>query len=165
MKRLTLMRHAKSSWDDFSLSDFQRPLNARGEKAAPFMGNILKEKAFLPELILASPAIRAKTTARIVADIIGYGDENIDFVDSIYESSEFNLLTLIKSLDDTKDDVMLVGHNPAFTSIINKLSRFNLLNLPTAGVVSLAFEGAWADIKPYEGELLFYEYPKKYEGA
>ncbi len=164
MKTLTLMRHAKSSWDDFSLSDFQRPLNARGEYAAPLMGEVLKRRGFLPKRLLSSPANRAKSTALIVADIIGFATEDIAFIDSIYESSEFNLLTLIKSLDEDDSDIMIIGHNPALTAIINKLSHFALPNLPTAGVVSLSFKSAWADIKPYEGELLFYEYPKKYEG-
>jgi len=157
------MRHAKSSWDDFSLSDFDRPLNERGEKAAPLMGEILRQKDFLPQGIFSSPANRAKTTASIVAESIGYGAKNVRFIESIYESSEFNLLALIKSLDETLSDIMIVGHNPAFTSVINRLSDFNLVNLPTAGIVSLSFDSAWADITPYAGELRFYEYPKKYK--
>ncbi len=156
------MRHAKSSWDDFSISDFDRPLNQRGLKAAPLMGKILQEKAFLPEIILSSSANRAKTTAEIVADSINYGADKIVYVDSIYESSEFNLLMLIKSLESDLKDVMIIGHNPALTAIINKLSSFTLHNLPTAGIVSLGFLTAWDEIKPYQGELLFYEYPKKY---
>ena len=156
------MRHAKSSWDDFFLSDFDRPLNERGKIAAPLMAKILKEKSLMPDLFLSSPANRAKTTAKIIADGIGFGAENIHYHDSIYESSEFNLLMLIKGLDETVKHCMLVGHNPALTSIINKLSDLTLPNLPTAGVVSIQFDASWADITPYSGKALFYEYPKKY---
>jgi len=164
MKTLTLMRHAKSSWDDFSLSDFDRPLNTRGEAVAPLMGAILKEKNFKTDLLLSSPAKRAKTTAKIIADIIGYDSENITYVDSIYESSEMNIMMILNAIDESIDSCMLVGHNPAFTGIINKLSSFSLDNLPTAGIVAITFEGTWSDIKPMSGEMLFFEYPKKHQG-
>jgi phosphohistidine phosphatase len=163
MKRLTIMRHAKSSWDDFSLSDYERPLNERGFRDAPLMGEILNQKDLHLNLFLSSPANRAKTTAEIIADSIGFGAENITYKESIYESSEFNLLMMIKGLDEAVESCMIVGHNPALTAIINKLSNFTLLNLPTAGVVSIAFSTPWAEIKPYQGEMLFYEYPKKYK--
>jgi len=164
MKTLTLMRHAKSSWDDFSISDFDRSLNARGESNAPLMGEVLKQKSFKPDLLLSSPANRAKTTAKIIADIIGYGKNNIIYVDSIYESSEMNIMMIVNAIDEQVNSCMLVGHNPAFTGVINALSSFKLDNLPTAGIVTFTFEGSWADIKPMSGEMLFYEYPKKHQG-
>ena len=164
MKTLTLMRHAKSSWDDFSISDFDRPLNARGDIAAPLMGEVLKKKGFKPDLLLCSPAPRAKTTAKIVADIIDYGAENIRYHDSIYESSQMNIMMIINALDEGVDSCMIVGHNPAFTGVINALSAFKLENLPTAGIVTFTFDSAWADIKPLSGEMLFFEYPKKHQG-
>jgi phosphohistidine phosphatase len=162
MKRLTIMRHAKSSWDDFSLSDYARPLNERGLRDAPLMGEVLSKKDLDLDLFLSSPAKRAKTTAEIIANAIGFGAENITYQESIYESSEFNLLMMIKGLDETVNSCMIVGHNPALTAIINKLSNFTLLNLPTAGVVSIEFSTPWSEIAPYKGEMLFYEYPKKY---
>jgi len=157
------MRHAKSSWDDFSISDFDRPLNARGEKAAPLMGEVLKQKNIKPDLLLSSPANRAKTTAKIIADITGYGSENITYQKSIYESSEMNIMMIVNAIDESVDSCMLVGHNPALTSVINALSRFSLDNLPTAGIVAITFEGAWKDIKPMSGAFVFFEYPKKHQ--
>ena len=87
MKKLYIIRHAKSSWKDFSLADYDRPLNKRGFFNAPFMGNILKEKRVMPDLILSSPALRAKTTAEIIAKSIHYVDK-IVFDKKIYEASE-----------------------------------------------------------------------------
>ncbi len=161
MKTLYIMRHAKSSWDDFSMSDFDRPLNNRGEHDAPLMANVLKQRHVLPDLILSSPANRAKTTATIIADAIGYGSENIHYQDSIYESSEMNIMMLVNALDESLQSCLLVGHNPALGGVINALSTFSLPNLPTAGIVALRFAGAWADVAPMCGEFLFYEYPKK----
>ena len=90
MKTLYLLRHAKSSWDDPSQTDFERPLNQRGIKAAPFMGNLMAQKGFTPSVIICSPAMRAKTTARLVKDAGGFSEE-IVFEKSIYEASPNNL--------------------------------------------------------------------------
>jgi len=159
MKTLYIMRHAKSSWDDFSLSDFDRPLNARGEKSAPLMGEILQKKNIKPDLILSSPAKRAKSTASIVGNILGV---EISYQKSIYESSLMNIMMILNAIDEDVESCLLVGHNPALTGVINALGSFSLDNLPTAGVVAFAFGGRWADITPKCGEFLFYEYPKKY---
>ncbi len=155
------MRHAKSSWDDFSISDFDRPLNSRGELAAPLMGKVLKKMNIKPDLLISSPANRAKTTANIIADIIGV---DITYQKSIYESSEMNIMMILNAIDESVESCMLVGHNPALTGVINALSRFSLDNLPTAGIVAITFESAWSDIKPMSGEFLFFEYPKKHQG-
>lgn len=155
------MRHAKSSWDDFSISDFDRPLNSRGELAAPLIGKVLKEMKIKPDLLISSPANRAKTTANIIADTIGV---DITYQKSIYESSEMNIMMILNAIDEQVDSCMLVGHNPALTGVINALSSFSLDNLPTAGIVAITFESTWADIKPMSGEFLFFEYPKKHQG-
>ncbi len=163
MKTLYIMRHAKSSWDDFSISDFDRPLNHRGERDAPLMAEILKQKHILPDLILSSPANRAKTTATIVADRLGYARENIHYQESIYESSQMNIMMLINALDEEFNSCLLLGHNPALTGVVNLLDDVRLSNLPTAGIVGFRFVGRWADIKPKSGEFLFFEYPKKHK--
>ena len=160
MKTLYIMRHAKSSWDDFSISDFDRSLNARGEEAAPLMGKVLKNKNIKPNLLISSPANRAKTTANIIANIIGV---DITYQESMYESSEMNIMMILNAIDESVDSCMLVGHNPALTGVINALSSFSLENLPTAGIVAITFEGFWKDVKPMSGEFLFFEYPKKYK--
>jgi len=158
------MRHAKSSWDNFSISDFDRPLNERGEKAAPLMAEVLKRLKVKPDLILSSPANRAKTTAKIVVDILGLDTKNIHYHDSIYESSLINLLMIVRQIPEDIDTALLFGHNPALTALINNLCDFSLDNLPTAGVVAIQFDSTWADINTHSGKKLFFEYPKKHQG-
>jgi phosphohistidine phosphatase len=157
------MRHAKSSWDDRSISDFERALNDRGKKDAPLIAKELKSRGVLPKVLISSPAKRAKLTSNIIADGIDYKSEDIIYQDTLYESSEFNLIMSIKELDDSLDSVMIVGHNPSLTSVINKISSLNLLNLPTSGVVALAIKDSWASIVPYSAKEIFYIYPKMFK--
>jgi len=115
------MRHAKSSWDDASLSDFERPLNSRGERAAPFMGKLMREKGFAPSVVTSSPAERAKQTARAV---MGAADLTCElrFDDRIYEASPRTLLQVVSGIDDVHPSAMLVGHNPGIEGFIRLLT-------------------------------------------
>ncbi|RUM66095.1 MAG: histidine phosphatase family protein [Sulfurospirillum sp.] len=159
MRELFLVRHAKSSWDDPSLSDFDRPLNDRGLNDAKLIAKELKNRLVKPQIILSSPANRAKSTAIIVAQTLGV--ENIEFKESIYESSDFNLMMIIKELDESIKSAMIVGHNPALTMLVNKISSFSLDNLKTCGVVALTLD-SWQDLSPYQAGLNFYIYPKMF---
>jgi phosphohistidine phosphatase len=164
MKRLYLMRHAKSDWNGYYVSDFERGLNKRGEKAAPMMGKILKEKNIKPDLIVSSPAKRAKITAEIIADKLGYNADKILFVPKIYEASVLDLFEVLHDLPDDVQSVLLVGHNPAMTGLINQISNVNLDNLPTAAVIGIELPtDNWKSIQPRAGKFLFFEYPKKYQ--
>ena len=107
MKILTLVRHAKSSWKYPGLDDFERPLNKRGQRNAPLMGRILKKLDLKPELILSSPANRASMTARIISDQINYPLEKIRYEESIYATSENELLHVIAEIDDHINRAML----------------------------------------------------------
>ncbi len=158
MKKLYLVRHAKSSWDDPSLSDFERPLNRRGEKDAPLIAEALAKRHILPDLILCSPAKRAKETAQILAQGIGY-TKRIEYVSSLYESSDYNLMMIIRTLDPAYDRVMIVAHNPALTTVINRISSFSLHNLPTCGVVELSLE-CWDQLGAYSAPCELYLTPK-----
>ena len=156
-KTLYIARHAKSSWKDMSLSDFKRPLNKRGKRDTPFMANLLKEKGITPELILSSPAKRAKKTAKRYHKIIG-GELRFDEV--IYHASTMNLFYLVQEVFQSLDNVMIVGHNPEFTALNDMLSNKSIFNIPTAGVVGIVFED---EVALYKGKQLFFEYPKKYQ--
>src|SRR3990172_739632 len=140
MKRLYIIRHAKSSWDNSNLQDFERPLNARGERDAPFMGQKLAERGIKPDLILSSPANRAFKTAKIVAETVGYKKKNIVSDQNIYLSDLKTILKIIQNIDDTKNDVMIFGHNPCFTHLANYLSDANVDNIPTCGVFCVEFD-------------------------
>lgn len=158
------MRHAKSDWNGYYVSDFERTLNKRGLRAAPLMGEVLK-RLISPDLIVASPATRAKMTAELVAEKLDYPKEKIMFVERIYEASPSDLLRIIHRLPSEADEVLMVGHNPGMTELINALGDdVHLDNLPTAGVVGYAFDvQKWSEIAPKRGKLLFFEYPKKYK--
>ncbi len=163
MKKLYLMRHAKSDWSGYYVSDFERTLNKRGKHDAPMMGEILKEK-IAPDLIVSSPAVRAKLTAEAVAEKLGYDPAKIRFEEDIYEASATELLRIVHELPDDAQEVLLIGHNPGLTDLINRFGNVRLDNLPTASLVGFAFDVAhWREIEPGMGDYLFFEYPKKYK--
>ena len=100
MKTIILVRHAKSSWKDPGLNDFDRPLNKRGKKNAPLMGQKLKERQVMPDLVLSSPAKRARKTATAIAKAVGYPKKRIVFDDNMYHGGARYLFEMIKNLDD-----------------------------------------------------------------
>jgi phosphohistidine phosphatase len=163
MKTLYLVRHAKSSWKYPNLDDFERPLNKRGRKNAPFMGKILKRLKVSPDLIISSPANRAATTARAVAAKIDYPLENIRYSESIYVFSEGTLIQVVKHIDDDVINAMVVGHNPALNGLANYLGDQPISNIPTAGIYCLDLNVAsWTEIRQNCGLLKFFEFPKKH---
>src|SRR5215813_5144209 len=117
MKTLFVLRHAKSSWDNPNLADFDRPLNERGLAAAPFMGRVLRTKGYRPELILSSPAERARTTAALFKAGAGL-DSPLEYDDRIYEASPQKLLKVVSKVADDKNSLMVVGHNPGMEGFI-----------------------------------------------
>jgi len=137
MKTLYIVRHAKSSWDDPAMSDFDRPLNARGLRDLPPMAAALQSHDVYPDLILSSPANRARTTAEHYHEVLG-GALRLD--DRIYEASLMGLVYLAQEAFERADTVMIVGHNPGLTMLIDRMSNRTIGNLPTAGVVGIAFE-------------------------
>ncbi len=162
MKRLTLVRHAKSSWDHPGLADFDRPLNARGERDAPEMARRLAHRDVQPDRIVASPAIRAATTARILADGLKFSQNAIVLEPKLYNASTDELLGTLRNQPEPDLQVMLVAHNPGLTELGNLLGEtVTIDNLPTCGVLCLDFDiGAWSDLEPHLGQLVFYDFPK-----
>ena len=137
MKILTLVRHAKSSWSDSTLPDRQRPLNARGERDAPEMGRRIGKQGIRPSLILTSPAVRARSTATIIAQEIGYPIEFLQRENALYLASLDDLLDVLVAQDNGFNNLMIVGHNPGLTEFANFLLPGITNNLPTAGVVAV----------------------------
>lgn len=163
MKTLYLNRHAKSSWSDHNLSDFDRPLNKRGERDAPLMGKILSEKVKPPELIISSPAKRAIATANRIAQSFGYDVNKIISERKIYEAAISDIIRIINGTSDDYKTIMLFGHNPTFTMLTNYLSDKYIDNLPTSGFVQINFKlDSWKEIEGKTGKLILFEYPKKY---
>ena len=161
MRTLTLLRHAKSSWNNHSLADHERPLNGRGERDAPIMGKRILEAGIRPSLIVSSPAIRAWTTARIVANEISYPTEFMHRVSELYLASLNTLIDVVAKQDEGFHSIMLVGHNPGLTEFANYLCPGITNNLPTCGVVSVAFDSETWDLRG-DGSvsLAIYDFPK-----
>ena len=164
MKTLYLVRHAKSSWKYPNLDDFERPLNKRGRKNAPFMGSVLKKLKVAPDLVISSPANRAAMTARIIAAAISYPLENILYSETIYEFSENVLIHVVKQIDDAVNKAMVVGHNPAINGLANYIGDQPISNIPTCGVFCVELDiSSWAKIGEHCGKLKFFEFPKKHD--
>lgn len=132
MKTLFIMRHAKSSWDNAVLSDFERPLNERGLQAAPLIGSVMQKNDFKPALILSSPATRAVQTAQLVKETANIKSE-IRFDRRIYEATPAQLLKIIVEQADEIESLMLVGHNPGFEGLVRVLTG-KLEPMPTAAL-------------------------------
>lgn len=160
MKTLYLSRHAKSSWKHPELSDIKRPLNKRGKRDAPYIGNLLKEKGVKPDILISSPAVRAKKTAVVIAELIDYLKSKILIDENIYESSSTELIKIIQSFDDKYNSVMMFGHNPGFTMLNNYLTDSFIDNIPTCGVVGIRFNSSWKNIDGDSGKAFFFIYPK-----
>jgi phosphohistidine phosphatase len=160
MKSLYLARHAKSSWKHPELSDIERPLNKRGKRDAPYIGNLLKEKDVKPDILISSPAVRARKTALVIAEIIDYPKSKILIDDNIYESSSIELINIIKGFDDKYNSVMMFGHNPGFTMLNNYLTDSFIDNIPTCGVVGIRFNSSWKKIDSDAGKAFLFIYPK-----
>lgn len=161
-RTLYLVRHAKSSWKDTSLDDAERPLNKRGKRDAPDMGKRLARAGVRPDLITSSPAVRALTTAQKIAEELGIKKSRIDINEDIYTFNAEGLLEVLKGLDDKLKTVMLVGHNPATTILLNELAGEDIDNVPTCGVAQLEMNtDSWAQVKSGSAELVSFDYPKK----
>jgi len=161
MKKLLLVRHAKSDWNDPKLSDFDRPLNDRGHKNAPEMAERLLKKHIVPELIVSSPAKRAFTTAKYFAKTFGIDKSEIEKNEGIYEASVNDLLKIINDFDNSKNFIALFGHNPGITTLAVGLSGAYITNIPTCGLILIEFPfDDWRMISFDTGAKLLYDYPK-----
>lgn len=158
-KKLLLVRHGKSDWGNLDLKDFDRPLNKRGKENAPEMAERLINRGFKFDLMVSSPAKRAKSTAKYFAEV--YNLDDIKFEASIYEANSRALLKVVNDFEDSSDTVVMFGHNPGFTDFANELSNANIYNIPTAGMVLMSFPfDSWKMVSKGTGELVFFDYPK-----
>ncbi len=161
MKTLFLIRHAKSSRDDPLLPDRDRPLDDRGKQDAPKMGKRLAKRDVKPDLLLSSPALRALTTAHLIAEEVGYKRKDIVVDDRLYASSADDVLAVIRALDKKLNRVMLFGHNPEFTDLAHRLSS-EIVDMPTSAVVEFNFDTkAWSDVGEVQPAKVALDYPKK----
>ncbi|RKR85233.1 phosphohistidine phosphatase [Mucilaginibacter gracilis] len=158
MKRLMIVRHAKSDWDDASLSDFERPLNHRGKQAAPDMAARLLKDGIIPQYLLSSPALRAKTTADIFAKTLGLAQPSYN--KAIYEASYPTLLNMVNNLPNAYNFVAIFRHNPGLSNLLFNLTG-ELYDMPTCTVAIIDFEfDFWNMVSADTGTITYYDYPK-----
>ncbi|HNP34963.1 MAG TPA: histidine phosphatase family protein [Woeseiaceae bacterium] len=161
MKTLTIVRHAKSSWNDMSHGDKERPLNSRGKQDAPAMGRRIAAAGIRPSLIISSPAVRAWSTARAVARELTYPLEFLQRENALYLAGVDDILDVIAAQDNGFNNLMLFGHNPGLTEFANFLSPGVCNNLPTAGVVAVTIDqDNWQLHTQPATRLLLYDFPK-----
>jgi phosphohistidine phosphatase len=147
MKTLLIVRHGKSSWDEPDLSDRDRPLKDRGITDARKMSAMLLEQKFVPQLVISSPAQRARQTAELFCETFGIPADEIVIDEKLYFQGEKTVINLVKEIDNRFGTVMITGHNPDFTDLANHFMSQSLYNLPTAGVVKLQFDcKSWSEI-------------------
>jgi phosphohistidine phosphatase len=168
MKTLLILRHAKSSWGDASLPDHDRPLNKRGKRAAPRVGQMLREKDLVPDLILTSTARRARETAESVADESGYGGV-IEVCADFYPGTPLDYIWILRNLPDEQAEqllhcIMVVGHNPGFEELLATLTD-ETPALPTATLAQVELPIAhWNDLsEETAGKLIFLWTPPREE--
>ncbi len=162
MKTLVIVRHAKSSWDIEGLTDHERPLSARGFRDAPVMGARLAAWGPPVDRVISSSAVRAFTTAELITQEMGLPWDEIQIEDALYHASEEDMIEIIEEQDDYLDGLMLFGHNPGLTYLVNYLSDLDLDNLPTCGVVVMQFDiDSWSELGEVTAVSAAVDFPKK----
>ncbi len=161
MKTIIITRHAKSSWESIYQSDFERPLNERGLRDAPFMGEKLAKYNLGIQAIISSTAVRALQTSNLIAPKIGIN--TVITIDELYHAAPYVIDACITTLPPELNTVLLVCHNPGITAWVLQHSTANIYNMPTCGMVGVkATVDTWIDFCTATKELLFVEYPKKH---
>jgi len=161
MKSLFLIRHAKSSWDNPSLSDFERPLNERGKTDAPAMTKKLGKKKLKLDAVVSSPAKRAKQTAKHFTKEFDLKKKNIFFDPSLYEAGEENFYEVVENLKNKWDGVAIVSHNPGITSFADSLTETKIDDMPTCSIFAIKIDAdKWKDFRTAKKEFWFFDYPK-----
>lgn len=163
MKTLLLLRHAKSVKNDGTLVDFDRSLNDRGKDDAKLIGNFLADQKILPDLVLSSPAKRARRTTELVLNAADW-NRKPKFDDRIYDASLYRLLNVVSEIDESNDVVMLVGHNPGFEELLAALTG-EITRLPTCAVAGIDLQiNDWAKVGVRAGKLKWLVTPRSLKG-
>lgn len=160
MKTIYLLRHAKSSWKDESLSDIERPLNGRGKKAADTMGAFLKREKIQVDLVLSSSAVRARqTTERVLvsANIV----TDVRFDERIYEAGVQRLVEIVRQIENGKKNVVLVGHNPGFEELLEWLTG-TIERMQTGALAKIGLKtSSWNSVSEKSGTLEWIVRPRQ----
>jgi phosphohistidine phosphatase len=164
MKQILLMRHAKSSWEDGSLKDFDRPLNKRGQKDAPMMGEFIRQIGYKPAAIIASPASRAKQTTQLSMKAAKVDEDDIYWNEDLYYGSMRDYIAAIQSVENKVERLLLIGHNPLIENTAGILAgseHKTAIRMPTAALVCLeSFAEKWEQVSPGTCQIKWMMIPK-----
>lgn len=162
MKTICIARHGKSSWEDMSLDDYERPLLKKGINRTKKVGDFLAGKDLRPDFVISSHAKRAFQTAKILSQKLGYPTDQIQINKSLYFSGAKAIEDAICAIPRDKDFVMFVGHNPDMTNFVNQFLEEKVDYLPTSAIVGIQFKtNNWREIMMVDNEIAFVVYPKK----
>jgi len=165
MRRLLLLRHAKSSWDDPGIADHERPLNPRGRRATEVIAGHLRDRGLVPELVLCSSAVRTRETLEGIAGALG-DRATVEIEDGLYSAGEDELLHRLRRIEERVGSAMVIGHNPGVGRLALDLAGSGELidqmqaKFPTAALATLDLEGTWSDLAPGGAELVDFVTPK-----
>jgi len=161
MKTLLVLRHAKSSWNDPQLDDHERPLNERGRRDGPRMGKLVREYGLIPDIVISSDAVRAQLTAEAVAATARYAGE-ILLDPRLYLASPADIVSLLRTVRENAETVMIIGHNPGLEELVEQLTD-ERHDLPTAALAHIVLEiDQWRDLTlSTRGTLLGHWRPKE----
>ena len=158
---LLLVRHAKSSWSNTSLTDFDRPLNKRGVSNAPLMGQRIREYGLHLDAIITSTAKRAQETSKLIAKEMAYEIEDIDLESDLYHASREVFINILSKQQNR--NIAMVGHNPGIQDFSYWLSSEPTVNFPTCGVIHISFSlDNWTEVSKNSGKAMRFEYPKMF---
>ena len=164
MKTIILIRHAKSSWADADITDFDRTLNDRGKHDGPIMAQRLKKKMANVDTFVSSSAKRARKTAKYFLKAYDRKEEKLIIEPTLYEAPMEQYYTVIDSLNDIQNSVAIFAHNPGITDFVNSLGCTVVYNMPTCGIYAVEINiDHWKDFRDGEKKLLFFDYPKNGE--
>jgi phosphohistidine phosphatase len=166
MKTVYIIRHAKSSWAEFKLPDFERPLNERGKSDAPSMAKRLLAKKIKIDAFLTSPAKRAKKTCSLFCEEYGVKDDKMIIVESLYLAPPETFFEVVNNLDNKYKHVAIFAHNPGVTDFVNQLTKeVHIDEMPTCSIFAVeAKVDDWKEFKDAEKKFLFFDYPKQLKG-
>ena len=160
MKSLIIVRHCKSSWADLSLSDFDRPLNKRGKIDGELMSSYLREKEKKIDKLISSTSKRTRLTSKYFIEKIHFN--SISYLDELYHASYSEIIKIISKIENNFNNIMVIGHNPGLTELINHFTDMRIYNIPTSGIIKVEFkEDKWSKITENKGKIVYKKFPKE----
>ncbi len=161
MKSLFVIRHAKSDWNSAAQTDFDRPLNDRGNKDAPMMAKRMFAQAHKIDALVSSNAMRAKTTAAFFAEAYGFKTKDILLIPELYHAPAQQFYETIANLEDGHNHIAIFSHNPGITHFVNSLGVAIVDDMPTCGIFGITVDiEHWKDFEKGKKTFLYFDYPK-----